>query len=86
MNNNRIPRILRTQIAGVTPFDNSENGFVAEEVQSAVEENKASSSAGWTAVGLNIKYKVLPDRIAITSKFEKQSGFIRHSGFIKGNA
>lgn len=36
----------RTQFAAIVPFDNSTNGFVATDVQAAIEELKAQLGAG----------------------------------------
>lgn len=42
-----------TNVAGSTPFDNSENGFTSEDVQGAIEEAGNSVSPGyqWTRSG-----------------------------------
>lgn len=37
-----------TQVAESIPFDNSSNGFIADEVQSAIEEIGASASPGFS--------------------------------------
>lgn len=50
-------RFQRTQLAKQTPFDNSTNGFVAQDVQSAIEEQKdviavtASPGFSWGSSG-----------------------------------
>jgi hypothetical protein len=36
---------IRTQVAGATPFDNSTNGFVAADVQAAIEEAKTAAGS-----------------------------------------
>ena len=40
----KIPPIVRTQEASDTPFDNSTNGFVSDNVQDAIEEAASASS------------------------------------------
>jgi len=42
--------------------------------------------AGWTEILLDATAAVEKNTLVLTSKFEKQSGYIKHSGFIKGNA
>lgn len=45
--------VVGTQVAISVPFDNSSNGFTADEVQSAIEEAAASSGAD------NFSYKLI---------------------------
>jgi hypothetical protein len=42
-----MTNITKSTVARAIPFDNSTNGFVATEVQSAVEELKSSASPGF---------------------------------------
>lgn len=43
-------------------------------------------NAGWTCIVLGEELEVVSGSVAISSKFEKQAGFIRHEGFVKGSA
>ena len=72
-----------------TSFDNTSNDFVSVTTQSAIEEVMTNSdnsyNAGWHYVPTGEQYEVKENRIASTSKFEKQRGCIKHTGFIKGD-
>jgi len=45
-----------------------------------------SQSPGWYNIILGREVNVESGDIKFAAKFEKQSGYIKHSGFIKGNA
>lgn len=48
-------KFLTTQPAAATPFDNSSNGFIADEVQTAIEEAKQNAE-GFPRAGIRSTY------------------------------
>ena len=44
------------------------------------------SFSGWWHLPLNMATHIQPGTVSINTRYEKQSGFIKHSGFIKGSA
>jgi hypothetical protein len=55
------PNILRTQYAENTPFDNSINGFTADNVQTAIEEAKQTAEGLPRAVIRSVYNGTLPN-------------------------
>ena len=45
-----------------------------------------TANAGWSCTVVNQEMEIKTGRIAFTTKYEKQAGFIKHNGFIKGSA
>jgi len=44
-----------------------------------------TTNAGFTCTVVDQEIELKTGRIAFTTKYEKQAGFIKHTGFIKGN-
>jgi len=63
------------------PYITLENGKLTVK-----EAELSDNHSGWSEVELTKEINNFKNRVSIVTKFEKQSGFIRHSGFIKGSA
>lgn len=51
-----------------------------------IQPVKPDNHSGFIDVKLLEKVTVKAGKVSINTKYEKQSGFIKHSGFIKGSA
>ena len=76
--------MARTQVSGLEIEDRSILRIdMEEEFQRVAFEHKV---AGWTEVLADTSVTTAKEKMSITTRFERQSGFIKHSGFIKGSA
>ena len=76
--------MARTQVSGIEIEDKSvESVDLSDGLSLAIFK---TSNAGWLDVNPESSAIVELTNIAVVSKFEKQTGHVKHRGFIKGNA